>query len=97
MAVVFAYIDQNPVIFHLCHGLDKIVHDKLGVKIQPLLLADRSFGRASLIRFAQQMPNHTGYPVGDVVVQSSDYRGTIGCAKAGSTSGRKLSTAQMAR
>ena len=47
----------------------------LPVTIRPLLLADRSFGRASLIRFLQQMPHHTGYPVdyvvrlkGDVVV-----------------------------
>ena len=28
---------------------------------RPLLLADRGSGRASLIRFLQQMPNHTGY------------------------------------
>ena len=35
----------------------------LTANVRPLLLADRGFGRASLIRFAQQMPNHTGYPV----------------------------------
>ena len=35
----------------------------LPTNIRPLLLADRGFGRASLIRFVQQMPNHTGYPV----------------------------------
>ena len=52
--------------------------------IRPLLLADRGFGRASLIHFLQQMPNHTGYPVdyvvrlkGDVVVQSAHYRGRL--------------------
>jgi hypothetical protein len=52
--------------------------------IRPLLLADRGFGRASLIRFLQAMPNHTGYPVdyvirlrGDVVVQGADYRGRL--------------------
>ena len=52
--------------------------------IRPLLLADRGFGRASLIRFVQQMPRHTGYPVdyvirirGDVVVQSADYHGRL--------------------
>ena len=52
--------------------------------IRPLLLADRGFGRASLIRFLQQMPRHTGYPVdyvvrlrGDVVVRSTDYQGRL--------------------
>ena len=52
--------------------------------IRPLLLADRGFGRASLIHFLQQMPRHTGYPVdyvirlrGDVVVQNSGYRGRL--------------------
>ena len=52
--------------------------------IRPLLLADRGFGRASLIRFLQQMPRHTGYPAdyvirlrGDVVVQNPDYRGRL--------------------
>ena len=52
--------------------------------IRPLLLADRGFGRASLIHFLQQMPRHTGYPVdyvirlwSDVVVQSADYRGRL--------------------
>ena len=52
--------------------------------IRPLLLADRGFGRASLIRLVQQMPNHTGYPVdylirlkGDVVVRNADYRGRL--------------------
>ncbi|MDE2813123.1 MAG: transposase [Gemmatimonadota bacterium] len=56
----------------------------LPANIRPLLLADRGFGRASLIRFLQQMPRHTGYPVdyvvrlrGDVVVQSPDYRGRL--------------------
>ena len=56
----------------------------LPTNIRPLLLADRGFGRASLIQFVQQMPNHTGYPVdyvvrlkGDVVVQSVDYRGRL--------------------
>ena len=56
----------------------------LPTNIRPLLLADRGFGRASLIRFVQSAsggPRHTGYPVdyvirlkGDVVVQSADYR-----------------------
>ena len=56
----------------------------LPTNIRPLLLADRGFGWASLIRLVQQMPNHTGYPVdyvirlkGDVVVQSTDYRGRL--------------------
>ena len=56
----------------------------LPTTIRPLLLADRGFGRASLIRFVQQMPNHTGYPVdyvirlrGDVVVQRADFRGRL--------------------
>ena len=52
--------------------------------IRPLLLADRGFGRASLVKFLQEMPHHTGYTVdyvirlrGDVVVQSADYRGRL--------------------
>ena len=56
----------------------------LPTTIRPLLLADRGFGRASLIHFLQQMPNHTGYPVdyvirlrGDVVVQTAEYRGRL--------------------
>ena len=56
----------------------------LPTNIRPLLLADRGFGRASLIHLAQQMPNHTGHPVdyvirlrGGVVVQSADYRGRL--------------------
>ena len=56
----------------------------LPITIRPLLLADRGFGRASLIRFVQQMPRHTGYPVdyvirlrGDVVVQGTHYRGRL--------------------
>ena len=56
----------------------------LPTNIRPLLLADRGFGRASLIRFVQQMPRHTGHPVdyvvrlrGDVVVQSTNYRGRL--------------------
>lgn len=56
----------------------------LPTNIRPLLLADRGFGRASLIRFVQQMPRHTGYPVdyvirlkGDVVVHSSHYHGRL--------------------
>ena len=52
----------------------------LPTNVRPLVLADRGFGRASLIRLVQQMPRHTGYPVdyvirlrSDVVVQSADY------------------------
>lgn len=56
----------------------------LPTNIRPLLLADRGFGRASLIQFVQQIPNHTGYTAdyvirirGDVVVQSTNYRGRL--------------------
>ena len=56
----------------------------LPTNIRPLLLADRGFGRASLIHFRQQMLHHTGYPVdyvirlrGDVVVQNADYHGRL--------------------
>ena len=56
----------------------------LPTSIRPLLLADRGFGRASLIHFLQRMPRHTGYPVdyvvrlrGDVVVQTAEYRGRL--------------------
>jgi len=75
----------------------------LPTNVRPLVLADRGFGRASLIRLVQQMPRHTGYPVdyvirlrSDVVVQSADYhssgyrgrlRDTIPRAKAASCSG----------
>ena len=52
--------------------------------IRPLLLADRGFGRASLIHFLQMMPNHTGYPVdyvirirSDVVVHTDEYHGRL--------------------
>ena len=52
--------------------------------IRPLLLADRGFGRAGLLLFLQQMPRHTGCPVGyvirlrgDVVVQSAEYCGRL--------------------
>ena len=44
----------------------------LPTTIRPLLLADRGFGRASLIRLAQQMPNHTGYPVDYVIRLKGD-------------------------
>ena len=56
----------------------------LPINIRPLLLADRGFGRASLLQFLQAMPNHTDYPVdyvvrlkGDMVVQNSGYRGRL--------------------
>ena len=56
----------------------------LPTTIRPLLLADRGFGRASLIHFLQEMPHHTGYPAdyvirirGDVVVHSACYRGRL--------------------
>ena len=56
----------------------------LPTTIRPLLLADRGFGRASLIHFLQEMPHHTGYPAdyvirirGDVVVHSAHYRGRL--------------------
>ena len=39
----------------------------LPTNIRPLLLADRGFGRASLIRLVQQMPHHTGYLVDYVI------------------------------
>ena len=55
--------------------------------IRPLLLADRGFGRASLIHFLQSAsggPNHTGYPVdyvirirSDVVVHTDEYHGRL--------------------
>ena len=44
----------------------------LPANIRPLLLADRGFGRASLIRLVQQMPNHTGYPVDYVIRLKGD-------------------------
>ena len=63
--------------------LRRLLHH-LPTTIRPLLLADRGFGRASLIQFLQQMPNHTGYPLdyvirlkGDVVVQGANYRGRL--------------------
>ncbi len=47
--------------------------------IRPLLLADRGFGRASLLRWLQEMPHHTGRTVdyvarlkGNVHIQTAD-------------------------
>ena len=66
--------------------LRRLLHH-LPTTVRPLLLADRGFGRASLITFLQSTsggPNHTGYPVdyvirlrADVVVQTTDYRGRL--------------------
>ena len=53
--------------------------------IQPLLLCDRGFGRASLLRFLQQMPRYTGYPApyvirlkGNAIIQTEGFRGRLG-------------------
>ena len=53
--------------------------------VRPLLLADRGFGRASLLRFLQQMPRRTGRMVdylvrvkGDVHIQTAGgYQGLL--------------------
>ena len=53
--------------------------------IRPLLLADRGFGRASLLRWLLEMPRHTGRPVdyvvrlkGNVHIQTADgYQGLL--------------------
>ena len=53
--------------------------------IRPLLLADRGFGRASLLRWLQEMPRHTGQTVdyvvrlkGNVRIQTPDgYQGLL--------------------
>ena len=53
--------------------------------IRPLLLADRGFGRASLLRRLQEMPRHTGRTVdyvvrlkGNVHIQTADgYQGLL--------------------
>ena len=53
--------------------------------IRPLLLADRGFGRASLLRWLQEMPRHTGRTVdyvvrlkGNVHIQTADgYQGLL--------------------
>ena len=53
--------------------------------IRPLLLADRGFGRASLLRWLQEMPRHTGRMVdyvaplkGNVHIQTADdYQGLL--------------------
>ncbi|MXY45491.1 MAG: hypothetical protein F4Y44_00595 [Chloroflexi bacterium] len=52
--------------------------------IRPLILADRGFGRASLLLFLQRLPALTGYPVdyavrlrGDVIVHAGDFRGRL--------------------
>ena len=41
----------------------------LAAAIRPLLLADRGFGRASLLRWLQEMPRHAGRTV-DYVARS---------------------------
>ena len=53
--------------------------------VRPLLLADRDFGRASLLRRLQEMPRHTGWTVdyvvrlkGNVHIQTADgYQGLL--------------------
>ena len=52
--------------------------------IRPLILADRGFGRASLLLFMQRLPTLTRCPVdyvirlkGDVIVQTDDFRGRL--------------------
>ena len=53
--------------------------------IRPLLLADRCFGRASLLRWLQEMPRHTGRTVdyvaplkGNVHIQTANgYQGLL--------------------
>ena len=53
--------------------------------IRPLLLADRGFGRASLLRWLPEMPRHTGRTVdyvaplkGNVHIRTADgYRGLL--------------------
>ena len=53
--------------------------------IRPMLLADRGFGRASLLRWLQEMPRHTGRTVdyvvrlkGNVHIQTADgYQGLL--------------------
>ena len=52
----------------------------LPASIRPLLLADRGFGRASLIRLVQQMPRHTGYPVDYVIRLRGDPVSSTGTA-----------------
>ncbi len=49
--------------------------------VRPLILADRGFGRASLLLFIQRLPSFSGYPVDyvirlkkDVIVQSEEFR-----------------------
>ena len=57
----------------------------LAAAIRPLLLADRGFGRASLLRRLPEMPRHTGRTVdyvaplkGDVHIQTADgYQGLL--------------------
>lgn len=52
--------------------------------VHPVLLADRGFGRASLLGFLQQLPRVSGYAVdyivrlrGDVIVQTDNFRGRL--------------------
>ena len=54
----------------------------LPVTVRPLIVADRGFGRASLLLFLQRLPALSGYPVeyivrlkGDAIVQSGEFRG----------------------
>ena len=52
--------------------------------IRPLILADRGFGRASLLQFLKRLSGSGGHPVdyivrlrGDVIVQSDSFRGRL--------------------
>ncbi len=58
MTVEFAYIDQNPVVCHLCHGSDEIFHDKFGVKIQSLV---------------QERLNHQLQSIQNIIVQFAEF------------------------
>lgn len=56
----------------------------LPATVHPLILADRGFGRASLLLFLQRLPGLSGYPVeyvvrlkGDVIVQSDEFIGRL--------------------
>lgn len=57
---------------------------RLPDEIRPLILADRGFGRASFIRFIQNLPSVRGYPVdfvarvkGNVWVETDEFEGIL--------------------
>ena len=85
---LLSWVSRPEELDHSQNGVEEkficslIVH--LPDQIRPLILVDRGFGRASLIRFLQDLPSVTGRPVdfvirakGDVLIKTSGFEGAL--------------------